>query len=154
MPENHVFIDECGHEKDYVREYGRALRGVRVQDTKRGRKFGRTNVIAALCNKKVLAPMCYEHSTNGEFFMEWFEHKLVPNLQKGQTVTLDNASFHPKKKMIEVTNRYGLHLLFLPTYSPDFNPIEKKWANLKFALPDLLPQHDSLQSAIMAYLYV
>lgn len=128
------------------------MRGVRVQDTRRGRKFGRTNVIAALCDKKVIAPMCYEHSTNGVFFMEWFEKELIPNLHKGQTITLDNASFHSKKELKKITDKYELHLLFLPTYSPDFNPIEKKWENLKQALPDLLPHHDTLQNSITPYL--
>jgi transposase len=152
LPENHVFIDECGHEKDYVRPYGRALRGVRVQDTKRGRKFGRTNVVAALCQKTVLAPKCYEHGTNSEFFEDWFEHELLPLLKRGQTVTLDNASFHRKKQLLKILEKTGVNLLFLPTYSPDFNPCERKWANLKSALPDIVPLFDTLQNAILAYL--
>jgi len=73
-------------------------------------------------------------------------------LKKGQTATLDNASFHREKQLLKILDGTGVDLLFLPTYSPDFNPIEKKWANLKRALPDILPMYDSLQEAILAYL--
>jgi len=128
------------------------LRGVRVQDTKRGRKFGRTNVIAALCQKTILAPKCYEHSTNSAFFEDWFEHDLLPLLKKGQTATLDNASFHREKQLRKILEGTGVELLFLPSYSPDFNPIENKWANLKRVLPDILPLHVTLQDAILTYL--
>lgn len=100
----------------------------------------------------MLAPKCYEHSTNGDFFEEWFEKDLLPLLKKGQTVTLDNASFHKEKQLLKILDGTDINLLFLPAYSPDFNPIEKKWANLKRALPDIVPLHDTLQEAIMAYL--
>jgi transposase len=123
-----------------------------VQDIKRGRKFGRTNVVAGLCQNTVLAPKCYEHGTNSDFFEEWFRNELFPFLKKGQTVSLDNASFHRKRQLLKILDGTGIHLLFLPTYSPDFNPIEKKWANLKRALPDILPLHDTLHDAILAYL--
>jgi putative transposase len=108
--------------------------------------------LAALCNRKVLAPLCYEHSTTGDFFEEWFEQQLVPLLRKGQTVTMDNASFHKEKKLRKILEGTGINLIMLPTYSPDFNPIEKKWANLKRALPDLIPKFDTLQEAILTFL--
>jgi hypothetical protein len=60
---------------------GQALRGARVEDEKRGRKFVRTNVAAALCGKAVLAPYCYEHSTTKEFFAERFKNSLLPLLK-------------------------------------------------------------------------
>jgi transposase len=86
------------------------------------------------------------------FFEEWFEKSSIPVLKKGQTVTIDNASFHREKNLRRLLEDTGINLLVLPTYYPDFNPIEKKWANLKRALPDLLPLHDTLQSAILSYL--
>lgn len=67
-------------------------------------------------------------------------------------MTLDNASFHRKKALLKILDGTGIRLLFLPSYSPDFNPIEKKWANLKRALSNMLPSYDSLQEAIIAYL--
>jgi transposase len=129
---------------------GRALRGVRVEDEKRGRKFGGTNVVTAPCGKNVLAPYCYEHSTTKEFFAEWFKNSLLPLLKLGQTVTLDNASFHSAKLLGKLLEGTGINLLFLPTYSPDFNPIEHLWANSKRALPVIISRFDSLQNAILA----
>jgi len=61
---------------------------------------------------------------------------------------MDNASFHPKKELKIIADRYGVALLFLPAYSPDFNPIEKFWANLKHWLRDHLIHFNSLISAI------
>lgn len=64
---------------------------------------------------------------------------------------MDNASFHRKEKLRNLARRHGLKLLFLPAYSPDFNPIEKTWANLKRALIDILPNIKDLQSGIYYY---
>jgi transposase len=130
---------------------------VKIQDVKRGRKFGRTNVVAALVGKKILAPLCYNHSMNGKFFEKWFKNDLLPALENGSTITMDNASFHPKNRLLEIIqnekfSHKNLKLEFLPTYSPDFNPIEHTWANMKFKLPNLIPKFDSLEKAIYSYL--
>jgi transposase len=127
------------------------LRGVKVEDVRRGRKFGRTNVIAAQCNGEIWAPKTYNHTTNGQFFLDWFEYDLLSIVPSGHTIIMDNASFHPKKKLKKIADRYGIHLLFLPHYSPDFNTIEKFWANLKQWLKDFLVCYDTVQTAIMAY---
>jgi len=64
---------------------------------------------------------------------------------------LDNASHHPKKKLANIAKRHGLKLLFLPTYSPDFNMIEKDWANMKRALVDMLFDCHSLEQGVYRY---
>jgi putative transposase len=61
---------------------------------------------------------------------------------------MDNASFHPKKKLRNLARRHGLKLLFLPAYSPDYNPIEKDWANIKNALINLVNDEVTLETAI------
>jgi transposase len=66
---------------------------------------------------------------------------------------MDNASFHRKKKLRNLARRHGMKLLFLPPYSPDFNPIERTWANMKRALTDILPDSESLEMGIYDYLY-
>jgi transposase len=145
-------VDKC-----LVRERGRAVRGVKVEDTKRGRKFQRTNVVSARFtdkdNKiKHVSTLCYAQNTDSAFFVEWFRKNLVKSLPKGATVILDNASFHPKKKLRNLARRHGLKLLFLPAYSPDYNPIEKDWANMKTALIDELRNDDvELDKAIYQY---
>ena len=86
------------------------------------------------------------------YFVEWFRKNLVKSIPKGSTAIMDNASFHPKKKLQNLARRHGIKLLFLPPYSPDFNPIEKTWANMKRALVDILPNEISLENAIYNYL--
>lgn len=154
IPTDHlVYVDESGCDEYYQRERGRALRGIRVEDVCRGRKFARTNVIAAKCNGEVLAPRTYTHTTNGHFFANWFEYDLLSVVLPGYTIVMDNASFHPKKELRKIANRYDVKLLFLPAYSPDLNPIEKFWANLKYWLCDYSSHYSSLQSAIIDYCF-
>jgi len=74
---------------------------------------------------------CYEYSTTGAFFEDWFEFELIPLLPENAMVIMDNASFHRKNTLYKIASRYGVGLLFLPPYSPDFNPIEHSWANFK-----------------------
>jgi transposase len=64
---------------------------------------------------------------------------------------MDNASFHQKKKLEKIATEGQVKLLFLPPYSPDFDPIEKCWANLKRALVDLLPDFPDVAFAVYSY---
>jgi len=133
------------------------LRGVKIEDTKRGKKFERTNIISARVKSKNgqinhYATLCYMQNTNSEFFENWFRKTLVKSIDKGSTVILDRASFHRKTKLINLARRHGIKILFLPAYSPDFNPIEKDWANMKNALVDILPEYSSVSSAVYDYL--
>jgi transposase len=64
---------------------------------------------------------------------------------------MDNASFHRKNKLIEIAARYGVCILFLPPYSPEFNPIEHSWANLKKWLEHNSHRFPSLDLAILSY---
>ena len=99
----------------------------------------------------VVAALCYEHSTCGVFFEGWFENQFLPCVPFGVTVILDNASFHRKKMLSLIAEWAGVFLLFLPAYSPDFNRIECRWANLKRALPDLMPKCETLQEAVYTH---
>jgi transposase len=122
---------------------------VKVEDTRRGRKFARTNVISAQHNGEILAPRTYNRTTTVRFFVDWFEYDLLSVVPPGHTIIMDNASFHPKKELQKIADRYSVNLLFLPPYSPDFNPIEKFWANLKRWLRDFLSNFTTIQAAIM-----
>jgi transposase len=142
--ENIVFTDECGVDEEYLREYGWAPAGVRVHDVKCGKRGKRTNIIGGLMGKKHVALSCYNQSVTGVIFEDWFEHELLAVIPGNSLVILDNASHHRKKYLRAIAERYGVGLLFLPKYSPDFNLIERSWANFKRWLRDNLhrfPNH-------------
>jgi len=102
-----------------------------------------------LCNGEYFVIECYKHTTDSEFFERWFKHLLV-EIPKGYTIIMDNASFHRKAKLRKLA-RGKARLLFLPPYSPDYNPIEKTWANMKRFLIDNLQGFLSVDSAIYDY---
>jgi hypothetical protein len=150
-----VYVDESAIDKFLQRERGRALRGVRVEDVRRGRKFQRTNIIAGYSGEgKFIAEWCYGHRTDSDWFEFWFKEALLPEVAKGSTIILDNASFHREAQLRKMLRWKKIGLLFLPTYSPDLNPIEPQWANLKRALPDIIPLYDTIDEAVYHYFTV
>jgi transposase len=132
------------------REYARALRGEIVEDLKRGTQFRRVNVIGAVCQKRHIAIECYKHTTDSTFFEGWFKDSLLKAVPKGYTVIMDNAKFH-RKKVLRKLARGKVRLLFLPPYSPDYNMIEKSWANMKRYLRDHTHCFNSVDSTIYHY---
>ena len=124
---------------------------MKIEDVKRGRKFQRTNVIAAKIGDKVVATYCYTENTTSAFFVEWFRTKFVKSVPKGTTAIMDNATFHPRKKLKNLCRRHGIKLLYLPAYSPDYSPIEKSWANMKRALIDTIPDCEDVPAAVYQY---
>jgi isftu1 transposase len=75
--------------------------------------------------------MYFEGNTDKEIFNQWIEEFLIPELKPNQTVVLDNAAFHKSPKTTELVESVNCKLLYLPPYSPDFNPIEQKWGHVK-----------------------
>jgi transposase len=146
-----VYVDESGVNRYYKRAYARAKRGKKIHDTKRGKRFKRTNIIAGLSGGKHVAVQCYEHSTTSAFFEDWFEFELLAVIPEGSLIVMDNASFHRKSYLFNIADRYGVYLLFLPAYSPDYNPIEKSWANFKRWLCDNLWRFPCLDIAADVY---
>jgi transposase len=90
-----------------------------------GRKYKRTNIVAALRGGKIIAPPEYGGTTDHHVFETWFEEVSLAQLPEGQTIIMDNASFHRKKTVRELARRAKCEVVFLPPYSPDLNPIEK-----------------------------
>ena len=93
--------------------------------------------------------MEYEETMDSLLFETWFEHNLLPVIKKGTVIVMDNASFHRKKQLICVAQKAGYSLIFLPPYSPQFNPIEKFWSWLKRHLRKILPFHKSFDNALL-----
>ena len=87
--------------------------------------------IAGLNNGKIIAPFCYKGTCDTNLFTIWVSNFLVPVLLPGQIVIMDNATFHKSELTKSLIEQANCKLVFLPAYSPDLNPIEKFWANLK-----------------------
>ena len=145
-----VFVDETGIDECLYRQYARALCGQRVVAKISGRKFKRTNILAGICDGKWVAPLEYMGTTNSVLFEYWFEECLLKEVVEGSIIILDNATFHKKSVLPALAEKYSCEVLFLPPYSPDLNPIEKKWAWLKRKLCSILPDFLSFDEALLA----
>lgn len=143
-----IYIDESGVSQCYCREHGRALRGERVYGMRPGRKFARVNVVAGYCDGQILGEYCYVGSATAKLFEDWFCDLLLPTTRAGDVIVMDNASFHNKKRLRMYAAVYKVIIIFLPPYSPDFNPIEHVWANMKRFLRNTCLRFLFLQSAI------
>lgn len=141
-------MDESGVNRYLHRQHARSLRGTQVFGEISGKRFGRQSVISALKDKKFLCPMCFEGTCNTELFKVWLKQELLPNLTQGQVLILDNASFHKSIEIRKLVESYGCEILYLPPYSPDLNPIEKYWANMKAKIREVLPTVTTLSEAI------
>ena len=145
---NLVYIDESGIDRASYKNRGWGKRGAILLGKISGKRFIRTNIVAAQCGKKILAPMTFKGSCNSELCIAWVKEMLIPELTAGQTVIMDNASFHKSPKVREAIESAGCKLIYLPPYSPDLNPIEKFWANLKRWINQHLPYMEDLHKAI------
>jgi transposase len=135
-PETLVYIDEAGVDNRLFREYGRARRGQKIDIP--GKKRERISMIGALMGKKFLAPMTFTGGCNADVFNAWLEQVLLKEIPRGSTIVMDNAAFHKSTKTRELIENAGCFLLFLPPYSPDLNPIEQCWHQLKSMLRPLV----------------
>ena len=115
-----------------------------------GKKYRRTNIVAGICQGRWLAPMEYGGTTDNTLFEYWFENCLLAEAKEGSVFVLDNATFHRKSVLPTLAAKYKSFVLFLPPYSPDLNPIEKKWAWLKRRLRKILPIFSSFDDAFLS----
>lgn len=143
-----MFADEAGMDQRDEYGYGYSPKGERIEALKSGTRGGRINMIAAYCQRTLLAPFTVEGSCNRTVFETWIETCLIPVLKPGQKLIIDNASFHKGGRIEELLTAAGCEVWYLPPYSPDMNKIEHCWSWLKSRVRKCLTQFDTLRDAM------
>ena len=133
-PSRLVFIDETWASTNMARTHGRAPRGRRLRAAIPHGHWKTTTFVAGLRASGMVAPMVLDRPINGEFFQAYVDQVLVPELRPGDIVVMDNLGSHKGVGVREAIEAAGASLLYLPPYSPDFNPIENAFAKLKAML--------------------
>jgi transposase len=133
-PERLVLIDETWAKTNMTRPRGRSLRGQRLLASVPHGHWKTTTFLAALRTTGLTAPLVVDGAINGELFLGWVIHHLVPTLQPGDIVVMDNLGAHKVAGVCEAITAAGARLIYLPPYSPDLNPIELVFSKFKWLL--------------------
>ena len=129
-----VFIDETWASTNMARRHGWAPRGERLRVGIPHGHWKTTTLVAGLTLRGMIAPLVLDGPINRIAFETYVEKVLIPELRPGDIVVMDNLSSHKGPKVREMIEATGASLLYLPPYSPDFNPIENAFARLKALL--------------------
>lgn len=129
-----IFIDETWASTNMARTRGRALRGERLRASIPHGHWKTTTFVAGLRQSGLMAPMVIDGPINGDAFQAYVDHVLVPELKQDDIVVMDNLSSHKGAGVRAAIEAAGAKLLYLPPYSPDFNPIKNAFSKLKALL--------------------
>ena len=129
-----MFVDETWAKTNMTRLHGRAPRGQRLVASAPHGHWTTMTFLAGLRHDGIVAPCVLDGPINGVLFRAWVEQFLAPTLRPGDIVVLDNLGSHKGIAVRRAIRAAGAHLLFLPPYSPDLNPIEMVFAKLKTLL--------------------
>ena len=149
-PENLVFLDEMGVLLGLARSHARSARGSRVYDLKPFYRGAKVSVIGAIGLKRVLAVMTLDGSMDGDAFEVFIERCLVPELWAGAVVVMDNLPAHKMAGIEPLLQAAGASILNLSPYSPEFNPIELWWSQLKAFLRQFSPTTTKMVDVLIA----
>ena len=133
-PGHLVFVDETWASTAMTRARGRSAGGTRLVMPVPHGHWKTTTFIAALRRDTLTAPTVVDGAINGEVFEAYVRQQLVPTLRPGDVVVMDNLSSHKRAGVGEAIEAAGARLLYLPAYSPDYNPIEMAFSKLKARL--------------------
>jgi transposase len=126
-----VFVDESFCKTGMRREYGWAPRGARSPGERPGRSWKTISLVGAIRLGDRPRLMTHEGSVNGRTFMRFVTKYLVPWLREGDVVFLDNLNIHRMVRVRRAIEEAGAFAVYLPTYSPELNPIELWWGDVK-----------------------
>jgi len=146
-----VFVDESSAKTNMTRLYGWAPSGERAHDCVPHGHWATRTMISSLRLDGSTACMTVDCATDGDIFEAYIRRVLAPTLRRGDLVVLDNLSSHKRPRIARLVRARGAQLLFLPPYSPDFNPIEKMWSKVKSILCSLSPRSSEELHAAITY---
>jgi transposase len=129
-----VFLDESGFRLGSPPNYGWAPIGEKSPGKATLGAWCTMTMIGAIALDGWRGFMTLDAPTDGDVFLAFVQHQLVPNLRAGDFVVMDNLSAHKRPDIVAAIRAVGAEVLFLPPYSPEYNPIEKAWAKLKETL--------------------
>lgn len=130
-PERLIFVDECGTHTSLAPIYGYAPRGERLYLSVPRNRGKNTTLLSSISLEGVGPSLAVEGSTTARVFETYVEKVLAPSLKESQIVVMDNLSAHKPKRIRELIEQRGCELVYLPSYSPDYNPIEEAFAKIK-----------------------
>lgn len=133
-PSKLIFIDETGASTKMARLRGRAKRGQRCRAAIPHGHWKTTTFTAGLSLNGMIAPMVLDGPMNGDAFLAYIHQVLVPELETGMLVIMDNLPAHKITGVRQAIEGAGARLIYLPPYSPEFNPFEMAFSKLKAAL--------------------
>ena len=132
-----VFLDETGINIAMTRLYGRAPKGERIIEYVPDVRYKRLSVVSTLRVTGDTVPFVYSGTMNGNLFMQYIALCVVPTLKPYDILVMDCLSSHKMKIISEMVEAVGANVVYLPPYSPDFNPVELLWAEIKADLRKL-----------------
>jgi transposase len=139
-PNQYVFVDEMGSHLAMTRLYARAAPGERVSDEIPGNHKGNFSTIGAISLTGMRTALSVKGAIDSETMVYFVEEMLAPTLQRGDFVFFDNCQIHKADEIEDAIEARGAWAIFLPPYSPDFNPIENCWSKVKSLLRSLKPR--------------
>jgi len=129
-----VFFDETGVKTTMARLHGRCPKGQRLVDSAPAGSYETLTLMSAMRLEGVVAPLLLDGPVNAQTFAGYIEENLVPALEPGDILIIDNLPAHKSLRVTEAVEGAGCQLVYLPPYSPDLNPIENMWSKVKAIL--------------------
>jgi transposase len=130
-PERLIFVDECGTHTSLAPLYGYAPRGQRLYLPVPRNRGKNTTLLSSMSLEGIGPSLTVEGATTSRVFETYVEKVLAPSLKEGQVVVMDNLSAHKPKRIKELIEQRVCELVYLPSYSPEYNPIEEAFSKIK-----------------------
>lgn len=144
-----VFVDEAGVNLGMCRRYARSRPGTRAYGKRPDARGKNVTMIGGVSLQGFMASLTFQGGTDTQAFQTYVTEVLVPNLWAGACVVMDNFSSHKVAGIKPAIEAVGARLVYLPPYSPEFNPIENCWSKVKeYLRSKATPTYEELDQAI------